>query len=222
VAERALIPLFPLGTVLYPGLLLPLHIFEERYRRLVRDLAERPPEEQRFGVVAIRQGREVGADGVEALHEVGCAAQVRRIEAYEDGRFELATTGGPRFRLVGVDGSLPYLQGVVEWLPEESGEAAAVLAEPVGRRFLAYRSALAGEAAGEAAGQLPDDPRVLSYLVAAAMILDLPDHQALLAAGDDTERLRLALRLLRREGSLLTRLPSVPGVEYTRIPLSPN
>ena len=119
-----MIPLFPLGTVLYPGLLLPLHIFEERYRRLVRDLAGLPPEQQRFGVVAIRQGREVGADGVEALHEVGCAAQVRRIEAYEDGRFELATTGGPRFRLVGVDGSLPYLQGDVEWLPEAPGEAA--------------------------------------------------------------------------------------------------
>lgn len=217
-----MIPLFPLGTVLYPGLLLPLHIFEERYRRLVRDLAELPPEQQRFGVVAIRQGREVGADGVEALHEVGCAAQVRRIEAYEDGRFELATTGGPRFRLIDVDGSLPYLQGDVEWLPEAPGEAAEVLAGPVGRRFLAYRAALAGERADDAAGQLPDDPRVLSYLVAAAMILDLPDHQALLAAGDDTERLTLALRLLRREGSLLKRLPSVPGVEYTRIPLSPN
>jgi hypothetical protein len=217
-----MIPLFPLGTVLYPGLLLPLHIFEERYRRLVHDLTDRPPGEQQFGVVAIRQGREVGADGVEALHDVGCAAQVRRIEAYEDGRFDLATTGGARFRLVGVDTSLPYLQGEVEWLPEAPGEAAEVLAEPVGRRFLAYRSALAGEPVDDAAGQIPDDPRVLSYLVAAAMILDLPDHQALLAAGDDTERLRLALRLLRREGSLLQRLPSVPGVEYTRIPLSPN
>jgi hypothetical protein len=173
-------------------------------------------------VVAIREGREVGADGVTALHEVGCVAQVRRIEAYDDGRFDLATTGGARFRLHAVDDSRPYLQGEVEWLPEAAGEAAEVLAGPVGRRFLAYRSALLSEPAADAEGQVPDDPRVLSYLVAAAMILDLSDHQSLLAAADDTERLALGLRLLRREGALLSRLPSVPGVEYTRIPLSPN
>ena len=72
------LPLFPLGTVLYPGLLLPLHIFEERYRQLVRDLLERP-EPRRFGVIAIREGRETGGDGVSALHEVGCTATVRRV-----------------------------------------------------------------------------------------------------------------------------------------------
>jgi hypothetical protein len=60
------LPLFPLGTVLFPGLLLPLHIFEERYRQLVRDLQTRP-EPRRFGVIAIRQGRETGVDGIQAL-----------------------------------------------------------------------------------------------------------------------------------------------------------
>ncbi len=64
------LPLFPLGTVLFPGLLLPLHIFEERYRQLVRDLV-RQPEPRRFGVVAIREGRETGIDGVAALYEIG-------------------------------------------------------------------------------------------------------------------------------------------------------
>ena len=58
------LPLFPLGAVLYPGMLSPLHIFEERYRQLVRDLLERP-EPRRFGVVAIRKGRETGIDGVQ-------------------------------------------------------------------------------------------------------------------------------------------------------------
>jgi Lon protease-like protein len=67
------LPLFPLGTVLYPGLVLPLHIFEERYRQLVRDLLE-GPEPQEFGVIAIRKGRETGVDGVSALYEIGCAA----------------------------------------------------------------------------------------------------------------------------------------------------
>ena len=64
VGERAVIPLFPLGTVLVPGLVLPLHIFEPRYRRLLADLAERPEADRGFGVVAIREGHEVGADGV--------------------------------------------------------------------------------------------------------------------------------------------------------------
>ena len=64
------LPLFPLGTVLYPGLLLPLHIFEDRYRQLVRDLLERS-EPRRFGVIAIREGRETGVDGVSALYQFG-------------------------------------------------------------------------------------------------------------------------------------------------------
>jgi len=68
-----MLPLFPLGAVLYPGMLLPLHIFEERYRQLVRDLLERP-EPRRFGVIAIRKGRETGIDGVHSLYGIGCTA----------------------------------------------------------------------------------------------------------------------------------------------------
>ncbi len=70
------LPLFPLGTVLFPGLLLPLHIFEDRYRKLVRDLLA-GPEPRRFGVIAIRKGRETGIGGISALHEVGCTATLR-------------------------------------------------------------------------------------------------------------------------------------------------
>src|SRR5258708_19585586 len=69
-----MLPLFPLGAVLYPGMLLPLHIFEERYRQLVQDLLE-GPEPRRFGVIAIRKGRETGIDGVnglKSLYEIGC------------------------------------------------------------------------------------------------------------------------------------------------------
>ena len=71
------LPLFPLGTVLYPGLLLPLNIFEERYRQLVRDLLD-GPEPRRFGVIAIRKGRETGVDGISALYQVGCTATAAR------------------------------------------------------------------------------------------------------------------------------------------------
>ena len=73
-----MLPLFPLGAVLYPGMLLPLHIFEERYRQLVRDLMA-GPEPRRFGVIAIRKGRETGIDGVQSLYPIGCTATLRQV-----------------------------------------------------------------------------------------------------------------------------------------------
>ena len=76
---------------------MPLHIFEPRYRQLVQDIIDRPEQEQAFGVVAIRQGHEVGADGVKALYEVGCMAQLRGIQPYPDGRFDIVTVGADRF-----------------------------------------------------------------------------------------------------------------------------
>jgi len=105
-------PLFPLGTVLYPGLVLPLHIFEERYRQLVRDLLE-GPEPREFGVIAIRKGRETGVDGVSALYEIGCTAALRQVARHDDGRFDVVTVGTQRFRLLGLDHSRPYLQGEI-------------------------------------------------------------------------------------------------------------
>src|SRR6202012_3423899 len=99
-----LLPLFPLSTVLFPGMRLPLHIFEERYRLLAADL-QAQPEPRRFGVIATRQGREVGAHGITALHEVGCVATVRQITPHADGRFDLDTVGTERFRLLRVDDS---------------------------------------------------------------------------------------------------------------------
>src|SRR2546423_9897712 len=119
-----MLPLFPLGAVLYPGMLLPLHIFEERYRQLVRDLLD-APEPRRFGVIAIRKGRETGVDGVQSLYEIGCTAVLRRVDQHEDGRYDIVAVGAERFRLLGLDQTRPYLQGEVEILPEEQADAAA-------------------------------------------------------------------------------------------------
>jgi uncharacterized protein len=217
-------PLFPLGTVLYPGLLLPLHIFEDRYRRLVADLVAQPENEgRRFGVVAIREGREVGtADQV--LHEVGCTAELRQVEAYEDGRYDIVATGTTRFRLLRVEDSAPYLQAEVEPLEERPGPDADLLAPGVQRRFHSYRDALLG-GRGRTADeppQLPDDPALLSYLVAAAMVLDLSHKQRLLAAEDVSGRLREELELLGREAAILRHLPSVPAVELLQTAQSAN
>jgi ATP-dependent Lon protease len=119
-----LIPLFPLGTPLFPGVVLPLHVFEPRYRRLVRDLLALPEEGGRrfFGVTAIRQGWEVERVApAEALYDVGCTARVQTVRAQSDGGFQVVTVGGDRFRLldVVVGDDPPYLQARVEWLADE-------------------------------------------------------------------------------------------------------
>jgi uncharacterized protein len=119
-----LIPLFPLGTPLFPGVVLPLQIFEPRYRRLMRDLLSHPEAGDRrfFGVVAIRQGWEVEAvSPAEALYDIGCVARVQAVRPQSDGGFRIVTVGGERFRLldVVVGDEPPYLQAEVEWLAEE-------------------------------------------------------------------------------------------------------
>lgn len=221
MADR--IPLFPLSAVLYPGGSLPLHVFEERYRVLVRHLLDVPEGAARgFGVVAIRVGRESGADGVTALHEVGCFAEMRGVEAYPDGRFDVATVGARRFRLLGVDTTEPYLSGDVQWLDEPVGDAAAPLAARVAQRFEQYRDTLYGMGLRGGEDPLPLDATRLSYRVATSTVMDLADHQAMLSAPDTTARLALELDLLRRESALLGRLPSLPGIEYTRQPAPPN
>jgi len=218
------LPLFPLGTVLFPGLLLPLHIFEDRYRQLVRDLAD-GPEPRRFGVIAIRHGRETGVDGIQALYEIGCTAILRQVKPLEDGRYDVITVGTQRFRLASMDDSGPYLRGQVDLLTEETGdEAAAAQAVRVVRDgFRAYLNALAERGVTQiSAPELPEDPVTLSYLVAASMIIDLSDRQALLAEPDALDRLTAERALLSRELTMLRTLTATPAPDLRNSPYSSN
>jgi Lon protease-like protein len=222
-AERVTIPLFPLGTVLFPGLLLPLNIFEERYRALVRDLLSLPDDERRFGVVAIRHGREVGADSIEALYEIGTTATVGQIEEQPDGRFAMVTVGTERFRLVSIDHERPYLRGEVELLDDPAGQDADDRATELLVAYRAYLDVL-GETRGMeiALPQLPDDPPLLSWLVAATVLVDLPVKQQLLEHADLASRLIAETALLRQETSLLRAMAATPVPDLTRAPQSPN
>lgn len=218
------LPLFPLGTVLFPGLLLPLHIFEDRYRQLVRDLAD-GPEPRRFGVIAIRHGRETGVDGIQALHEIGCTATLRQVKPLEDGRYDVVTVGVQRYRLASLDDSGPYLRGQVDLLTEESGDeaAAAQVARVVRDGFRAYLNALAQRGVTQVrVPELPGDPVMLSYLVAASMIIDLSDRQALLAEPDALHRLTAERTLLSRELTMLRTLTATPAPELRNSPYSSN
>lgn len=212
------LPLFPLGTVLVPGLVLPLNVFEPRYTRLVADLMEGPQERRVFGVIAIKEGHEVGVTGARALYPVGCTAVVREVSQTPSG-YELVTSGAVRFRLHGLDddAGTPYLTGLVSSLDEPDGEGADVagLARRVGLRFAAYREQL-----GVAQTGLPTSPRVLSYLVTAGIVLDLADRQSLLEQPDTASRLRAALHLLGRERVLLGALRAVPSPRLLRF--NPN
>jgi Lon protease-like protein len=234
----ARLPLFPLNSVLFPGLVLPLSIFEERYRALVRDLIALPEDAPRvFGVVAIRDGHEVapkdatdaaagfGENPAQALFTVGCTADAATIGEHETGGgYEIVATGTTRFRVLSIDATGPYLVGEVEELPEHSGEGAGALAAGVARAFRTYQKRLAGARERTLAGapELPDEPSVLSYLVAAATILDTPAKQRLLEAPDTATRLAEELRLLRREAAVISKLRTIPAVDLTQKAPSPN
>ncbi|BCJ61188.1 LON peptidase substrate-binding domain-containing protein [Micromonospora endophytica] len=231
----ARLPVFPLATVLFPGLVLPLHIFEERYRALVRHLLELPEGAPReFGVVAIRSGWEVAPDagraaggtGEVTLHEVGCTAELRQVTELADGGFDIVTVGRRRFQVTEVDEhSAPYLTAQVRWLPEPSGpdETASQLAARVIAVFRQYLGLIRDEA-DQLTEQLPEDPTVLSHLVAATAALTVADRQRLLAIDDTATRLRAELRLLNREAALLRRVRAVPVplTELATAPPAPN
>lgn len=241
------LPLFPLNTVLFPGLVIPLNVFEARYRAMMRELLTIPEDEpRRFAVVAIRDGREVaagvpggpdptaepdkgaaagfGPDPAKAFHSTGCVADAATIRERADGTFEVLATGTQRVRLRSVDASGPFLRAELDELPEEPGDEAGPLAQGVLRAFREYqrRLALARERPLGAGAELPDEPSVVSYLVAAAMVLDVPTKQRLLQAPDASSRLRDELRLLRSETSIIGSLPSLPAPELTRGPTSLN
>ncbi|MDX3532275.1 LON peptidase substrate-binding domain-containing protein [Streptomyces sp. ID05-39B] len=241
------LPLFPLNTVLFPGLVLPLNVFEERYRALMRDLLKTPEDEpRRFAVVAIRDGHEAapaapgmpdrtaplqrgpaggfGDDPLKAFQTVGCIADAATVRERADGTFEVLATGTTRVRLVSVDASGPFLTAELEELTEEPGDEAGALAEGVLRAFRQYQKRLAGarERSLSTGADLPDEPSVVSYLVAAAMMLDTPTKQRLLQAPDTASRLRDELNLLRAETAILRSLPSLPAADLTRGPTSLN
>ena len=132
------LPLFPLHTVLCPGIVMPLHIFEERYRALVRHCIETGSP---FGIILIREGREVGLTRSLSVAGIGAVAEIREASRYADGRYDLLVAGTGRFALEGVDvTSAPYLVGTVTGLDDEVGDEdlAEQLSAAAVRRFVRY------------------------------------------------------------------------------------
>ena len=222
------ISLFPLNTILVPGLVLPLHIFEPRYRLMVQELLEIPDEEEReFGVVAIRDGHDVTTMGIDALHPIGISAVMREVAPSEGGRYDIVTTGARRFTVTALDTSSPLLSAEVEWLPEpvpvESAEL-SLLTKSTLSEFAAYRAALSGELNSDVSifEELPKDPVVVGYLLTAAILLPTDERQALLAAETAESRLELVRTLLRRETSLIQHFGALPAIDLLTDNFSSN
>ncbi len=217
------LPLFPLGTVLFPGMPLSLLVFEDRYRQLVADLLARPEDERAFGVVAIRDGYEVGDMAVHSAHRIGCEATVETIEHRPDGRFELEVVGRRRFRVDGMDEERAYLTGDVTWFDEPAGDHPETACLQALAAFEAYRSRLSDIRGAELrVDELPTQPLSLSYALAAGGLFMLADRQALLEAADVTSRLTALAGLLRSETAAMTALPSLPATDVVRTGWSPN
>ena len=220
----ATLPLFPLGTVLLPGAQLPLQIFEPRYVALLRDLLagqdERSPV---FGVVAIREGYEVGERGGQSVHRIGCLLQLTEVEQHDDGTFDIVAVGRSRLRLEGMDASGPFLSGTIDVIRESESEIDPALAEAARNTFEDYREALSVIHGHEVLeGSLPKDPTYLSWSLAATCLLTLPDRQSLLEAESSSIRLGMLITLLREELRAIAAIPSLPATELARTGWSPN
>jgi Lon protease-like protein len=219
------VPVFPLNTVLFPGVVTPLHIFEDRYRALMRDLlAVADPADRVFAVVAIRDGYEVGDRGVQSLHRVGTLVQVTEVERYDDGRFDIEVTGRQRIVLDEVDPAGEYLTARGDLIEdEEDVEEAVDEATRALAAFEEYRTALSALRGGPVlAGPMPRHPAYLSYTLAATCLLSQSQRQDLLEAPDALTRLRMLRRSLHEEMQAMRALPSLPATEVARTRWSPN
>lgn len=184
--------MFPLGTVLVPGMVLPLQVFEPRYRQLVHDCLGG---DERFGVVLIERGSEVGGGDVRT--DVGTLAQILRSQELPDGRWMLAAVGVQRIRVNEWLPDDPYPQAdISEWADDPTGvDGAEAEVTALLRRAAALRSEM-GEPAPPLDFELADDPVVASYQGVVAAPLGPADRQVLLAAPTIGERWRKLHELL--------------------------
>jgi Lon protease-like protein len=196
------LPLFPLNTVLFPGQVLPLHIFEDRYRLMIRRCLA---EDTSFGVVLIKQGHEVGETA--EPHLIGTMARIVESSHLSDGTMNILTVGTERFRILHLLYDQPYLRGEVEFFPMPE----AVDAEPLTGLALRVRVQigryieLIAQAAGLKIqiGEIPDTPQQIGYLAAVALQVENTEKQALLDSSSLAKILADEMALLARENALL-------------------
>ncbi|MGX7680384.1 LON peptidase substrate-binding domain-containing protein [Jatrophihabitans sp. DSM 45814] len=216
--KTEMLPLFPLGTVLVPEMSLSLHVFEPRYRQLMSDLlgenSQPTAGAPMFGVVALRQGWEVGE--LSDVHEVGTTARITDIVPHADGRCDVAALGDRRFVIESIDTtSQPYLVAEVHYLGEPDGDIASGDVAAARQAWASHLAALSAISSGSLQVSEISPPggsdRSLSYAIAELPSLPLEDRQLLLACPDTATRLSAGRRILRRETILVRHLRAIPA-----------
>lgn len=217
------LPMFPLNAVVFPGVTVPLNVFEDRYRALVHHLLRvEDPTERVFGSVGIREGYEVGDHGAQSLFRVGCRVRLTEVAPRPDGTFLIGAVGLDRIQLDRLDTSGPFPVGHVVEHPEHEANVPEELLEQARATFSAYRAAISGIRHDPFEGRLPQDPTYLSWTLAACAPLPLQERQALLEAEDAAQRLHMVTDLLRSELRAMNVIASLPATEVARTRWSPN
>ncbi len=196
------VPLFPLNTVLFPGMPLPLHIFEPRYREMIGMCSD---ENVPFGVVLIKEGIEVGEPATP--FDIGTMAKIVGVDRMNDGRLNIVTVGTHRFRIHSFSTKKrAYMVGDVEILEAEPADAAPniELVTDVGALVQRYVAMIQAASEQEMTPlQLPGTAEDLSYLVGAVLRVGNEERQRLLETTSTAGRLEIERELLRNESKTL-------------------
>ena len=183
------LPIFPLGTVLFPGAILPLHIFEDRYKQMMRFAIENGG---RFGL-SYRSDASIGRETPPEIGSVGCVAKINAVVPLEEGKVNVISTGVIRYRLLGVQQSLPFILARVEPFTDDLEPGADLnrifddISE-ICKRFLEAAQAL--DETGSLVNQdISEDPEEFSLIVSSALPIDNDSKQNLLEM--TSTRLRL-------------------------------
>jgi Lon protease-like protein len=208
--NQDLLPLFPLNTVLFPGQLLPLHVFEERYQTMIKECLQG---EAVFGVVMIREGYEVGQTAIP--FEVGTIARIRRVDQSHEQKINLLCLGEARFKILSLNYDHPYLAARIEvwpWLPlpEDEIEPRSSVLKGLLTRYLKLLANIANSKVD--LQNLPDDPLLIADLSAIALQISNHEKQRLLSEPGQAEFIDTCIAFLKRETLSLEQLASLPMV----------
>ena len=181
------IPLFPLPLVLFPRVLLPLHIFEERYKLMINTCFE---QDDVFGIVLLRSGAETESE--DTIHRVGVTARILQVERLENGRMEILTEGEDRFRIRRFTAQEPYWKGMVEVFDDNASHPAIEsMQEEVSELYRKVAELGAKiDSSQESEIALPDSPTDLSHMISYILDIDPEAKQKLLEMTSAAERLR--------------------------------
>lgn len=210
---RKQLPLFPLNTVLFPHVRMPLHIFEARYRDMLRDCLSA---DRRFGIVLIKSGQEVGSTATP--YDVGTVANIKEVGTPRRRALPIIVEGEQRFRITSIDRVRTYMMADVELLAdgrdEKTSDEITIAAHDASRHYIS--AAMASQGLYRAKLEIPREPhRLADYMGGIATNAPERGRQRVLEAASLTDRLQAAIALLEEEVSRMAPvfMRSGPGGE---------